>query len=475
MVSILDILIPEIVIIINILYGTFLPLIFSKLAVVNNFKPNLSSSFHIFSILMCILALAFAYNTISTNSFFGFSYYINALIYIAKLLILIFAIITLSLSFFHATKPYEVVLIMLGGILGALFMTSGGDYLIIYLGLELLSISTYILLASDTTNRRSINASIKYTLLSLLSSSFILLGISLIYGYYGTTSLYIPYYFNFDTNGYSTLFYLAHFFIFIGFSFKLGLFPFHSWVPDIYEGAPIYSVAYITLIPKTAYISFIISLITQYQYFTFSQFFSTICIFSIVYSSIAALNQTSFLRVLGYSSINNMGICILPLVIGDSISILACFFYLFIYLLLNTIIFAIITIVKIPTIYDINRILKYPFIAFAFTLTIFSLAGVPPLAGFFGKFFILTSLFAQELYFFGAIVLIFSAISAFFYVRLIANLFFNLPVLFDSTTTAQFNFTLIYFFTFINLFFPLFLNFFYNDANLNLIDSVINN
>jgi NADH-quinone oxidoreductase subunit N len=453
---IIDLLLPETVIIFNILIASIFPLILNKQNTSFLYKPKQSNSLHNFSILCCIIAFLFAYNNVTCSAFFGFHLQNSFLIWCAKLVIIIFVIITLIISLFHKTPKFEIVILMLSGLLGALLMISAGDFIILYLGLELLSLSIYVILASNTKIRSTIEAGIKYLLFSALSSGFIIFGIALIYGFIGTTSLFYDTILG-DFNSKGSL-HIANILIITGFAFKLGLFPFHAWVTDIYQGAPLYAVTYITLVPKIAYISVLFTLILQYkdtQSFVLLQY---LAIFSVIFSSIAALNQTHLLRVLGYSSINNIGICVLPLTICTSDAFVASGLYLIIYLLLNTIIFSIITISPITTIYDIKRLNKYPLIALAFTLTMFSNAGIPPLAGFFGKFLVVSTLFSNSYMFLGVLVLITSAISAFFYVRLISNMFFNLPVLFTKTTKSVFCQPIVFMCSFINLFFPLFIS-----------------
>jgi len=361
----IDILIPEIIIFINLVVIIILPFIFSKQNNINNLIPKQEISLNIFSLVCCIFSLLFLINNNTVTSLFGYHIYINNITYCAKLLVYFFAIILLIMFIYIKVKKKELFIIVLCGILGASFTIMAGDLIILYLGLELLSLSTYIMIASKTTKKHSIEAGIKYILFSALSSGFILLAISLVYGYIGTTAIFIrPFLLLLipDLN----MFIINTFFL-VGFSFKLGLFPFHNWVPDIYQGAPIYAVTFLTLIPKIVYLSFLSFLTIQYQHILIPNLLIFISIFSIIFSSIAAINQTYILRILAYSSINNLGLTVLPLFIGNLESILISGTYLIIYLVLNTIIFSIISIVPISTINDINILNKYPLLAFCFT------------------------------------------------------------------------------------------------------------
>jgi NADH-quinone oxidoreductase subunit N len=220
---------------------------------------------------------------------------------------------------------------------------------------------------------------------------------------------------------------IANLFILIGLSFKLGLFPFHSWVPDVYQGAPLYSIVFLILIPKIAYISFIVTLILQFRGTWQFIPLTYLGIFSIIFSGVAAINQTYILRLLGYSTINNIGISVLPLAIGSMDGIVVTGVYLGIYLLLNAVVFSILGLCPILSLYDMSSLVVYPFLGLCFTLTMFSNAGIPPLVGFFGKYCVIASLFGNRGYFSGIIVIITSAISAFFLYT-----FNKLPILYGS-------------------------------------------
>ena len=433
MINNLDILLPEI----------FLSLsIFTILMLGVFIKKSFNIIFNLTSLIL-ILTIAIILNNpnneekIFLNSFMrdGFSNYFKILILISSLLVL-----NSSKNFITENNldKFEYPIIILLSILGMFFMVSSNDLILFYLGLELQSLSLYILASIDRDNLRSSESGIKYFVLSALSSGLLLYGCSLLYGFTGST--------NFDLiasqlNKENLGAVFAMVFILVGLAFKVSAVPFHMWTPDVYEGAPTSITNYFAVVPKVAGLAVLI----KFMLIPFSNIFSewqTILIFisiaSMILGAVAAIVQKNIKRLLAYSSIGHIGYALAGVATGEISGYVSTIIYISIYVVMNIGAFSCLYILKKDGQYkenisDLSGISKkHPLLAISFLIILFSMAGVPPLGGFFAKFYIFTAVIEKEMYALAIIGLLTTVISAFYYLKIIKTIYFD-----DSVATLD--------------------------------------
>jgi len=369
-----------------------------------------------------------------------------------KILILIssFFVLNASKNFIIDKKlaKFEYPIIILLSILGMFFMVSANDIILFYLGLELQSLALYILASIDRDNLRSSEAGIKYFVLSALSSGLLLYGCSLLYGFTGST--------NFDLianqlNKENTGAVFAMVFILVGLAFKVSAVPFHMWTPDVYEGAPTSITNYFAVVPKVAGIAVLI----KFMLIPFSNIITewkTIMIFisiaSMILGAVAAIGQKNIKRLLAYSSIGHVGYALAGVATGVTSGYESTIVYISIYVIMNIGAFSCLYLLKKDGEYkenisDLSGISKKnPILAISFLIILFSLAGIPPLGGFFAKFYVFTAVLEQKMYALAIIGLLTTVISAFYYLRVIKIIYFDDSVVtFDVTKNkiAQFS------------------------------------
>ena len=352
-----------------------------------------------------------------------------------KILILVSSIFVLSSSqlFIKDNKldKFEYPIIILLSILGMFFMVSSNDLILFYLGLELQSLSLYILSAIDRDNLRSTEAGIKYFVLSALSSGLLLYGCSLLYGFTGSTN------FNIIANqlnkeNIGAVF--AMVFILVGLSFKISAVPFHMWTPDVYQGAPTSVTSFFAVAPKVAGLAVLIRFMSV-PFENILQEWQTIIIFisiaSMILGAVAAIGQNNIKRLMAYSSIGHIGYALAGVATGSISGFSNSIVYITIYVVMNIGAFGCIFMMKKEGKYseeikDLSGISKkQPILALALLLILFSLAGIPPLAGFFAKFYIFMSVIESEMYTLAVIGLLTTVISAFYYLRIIKIIYFD--------------------------------------------------
>ncbi len=393
---------------------------------------------YMLTIISLIFTIALILNQPNTIiKIFNDSYIIDNLSIFMKVITLLFCIFVLLLS-----KDYiktnnidkiEYPIIILSSILGMLLMISSYDLIIFYLGLELQSISLYILASFNRTNIKSTEAGLKYFVLSALASGLLLYGCSLIYGFTGST--------NFETisanlKEINTGAVFGIVFILVGLAFKVSAVPFHMWTPDVYEGSPTSVTSFFALIPKIAALSVFI----RFMFVPFINVMSqwqTIIIFlsiaSMILGAVAAIGQNNIKRLMAYSSIGHMGYALAGLATGSNEGIQSAITYLIIYLVMNLGAFGCIFMMKregtfYENINDLSGLSKnHPMLALSFLIMLFSLAGIPPLAGFFAKFYIFMSVIEVKMYALAIIGLLSTVISAFYYLRIIKIIYFDKP------------------------------------------------
>jgi len=401
----------------------------------------------IFNLTSLIILLTIAIILNSSNNvekiFLG-SFTRDAFSNFFKILILVSSLFVLNSSknFILDNKlaKFEYPIIILLSILGMFFMVSSNDIILFYLGLELQSLSLYILASIDRDNLKSSESGIKYFVLSALSSGLLLYGCSLLYGFTGST--------NFDLisnelNKENTGAVFAMVFILVGLAFKVSAVPFHMWTPDVYEGAPTSITSYFAVVPKVAGLAVMI----KFMFIPFSKIlmeWQTIIIFisiaSMILGAVAAIGQKNIKRLLAYSSIGHIGYALAGVATGVIPGYESAIVYIAIYVVMNIGAFSCLYLLKKDGQYkenisDLSGISKkHPVLAISFLVILFSLAGIPPLGGFFAKFYVFSAVVEQKMYVLAIIGLLTTVISAFYYLRIIKTIYFDDSVIsFDAT------------------------------------------
>ena len=354
-----------------------------------------------------------------------------------KILILVssFFVLIMSKKYIQDinNNKFEYPVIMLIAILGMFFMVSSNDLILFYLGLELQSLSLYILASIDRDNLRSSEAGIKYFVLSALSSGLLLYGCCLLYGFTGSTNFQVISNNVGDIN-IGTIF--AMIFILVGLAFKVSAVPFHMWTPDVYEGSPTSVTSFFAIVPKIAGIAVFIrfmyspfqNILDQWQYILVF-----ISIASMILGAVAAINQKNIKRLIAYSSISHMGYAIAGISTGTESGFKSTMIYILIYSVMNIGFFAFVFLMKrsgkyVEEINELSGISKnHPLAALSLLIVLFSLAGIPPLAGFFAKFYIFMSVIEIGMYTLAIIGLITTVVSAFYYIRIVKVMYFDNP------------------------------------------------
>ena len=410
------------------------------------------NSLTIFTLVLGIALVAS--QTFEVKKIFNESYIIDQLSIFMKGLTLLFSLFVLLTSKEYIKKnnidKIEYPIIILASTLGMILMISSYDLIIFYLGLELQSLCLYILASFKKNEEKSTEAGLKYFVLSALASGLLLYGCSLIYGFTGSTNFQIIS-INLDQSNPGAVFGIV--FIIVGLAFKVSAVPFHMWTPDVYEGSPTSVTSFFALIPKIAAMSVFI----RFMYVPFinviDQWQSIIVFLSIasmILGAIAAIGQNNIKRLMAYSSIGHMGYALAGLSTGTNQGIQSTIIYLTIYLVMNLGAFGCIFMLKRENVYyeninDLSGLSKnHPILSFSFLIILFSLAGIPPLAGFFAKFYIFMSVIEAQMYMLAIIGLLTTVISAFYYLRIIKLIYFDKPKKpFDETYDLGLKSTLI--------------------------------
>ena len=385
---------------------------------------------------------------------FNESYIIDSFAVFMKVLTLLFCIFVIIVSKeyikINNIDKIEYPIIILASTLGMILMISSYDLIIFYLGLELQSLSLYILTSFKKNDEKSTEAGLKYFVLSALATGLLLYGFSLIYGFTGSTNFEIISK-NLSENNTGAVFGIV--FVIVGLAFKISVVPFHMWTPDVYEGAPTSVTSFFTLVPKIAGIAVFI----RFMYVPFLNVINqwqTIIIFlsiaSMILGAVAAIGQTNIKRLMAYSSIGHMGYALAGLSTGTNEGIQSTIVYLTIYLVMSFGTFACIFMMRrentfYENINDLSGLSKNnPMMALCFLVMLFSLAGIPPLAGFFAKFYIFVAVIEVKMYALAVIGLITTVISAFYYLRIIKIIYFDKPKKsFDKSNDLGLIFSLI--------------------------------
>ena len=331
----------------------------------------------------------------------------------------------------------EYFVLVLLSILGMMVMVSGYSLLTLYLGLEILSLSLYTLIAIARKRSGAIEAALKYFVLGAIASGLLLYGMSMIYGISGSLNISEISAFASDANLASRETLIINFglvFLVIGIAFKLGAVPFHMWVPDVYQGSPTSVTMFISTVPKIAAVAMLVRLLVDglgamHPYW--SDLFMILALLSIALGSVVALMQTNIKRMLAYSTISHVGFVMLGFVTGVITGYGAATFYILVYVLMSLAAFGVIILLnkkgfEAEEISDYKGLSKSsPWFALMMLAVMLSMAGVPPFIGFYSKFFILQQVISAGFVTVAIIAVVFAVISAYYYLQIIKSMYFN--------------------------------------------------
>ncbi len=394
---------------------------------------------------LAVIAVAIAFVLVVSNSSEGTTFsglfVVDSFSTLAKGLILIGTAATLIMSMDYIRREgmerFEFPVLVLLATVGMLMMVSANDLMSLYVGIELQSLALYVIAAFKRDTLKSTEAGLKYFVLGALSSGMLLYGASLIYGFTGTT--------NFEAIGAlytqagqepSIGLIVGLVFLISGLAFKVSAVPFHMWTPDVYEGASTPATAFFAIAPKVAAMALLVRVMIAPFYGAvdyWQQVISFIAILSMGYGAFAALRQTNIKRLMAYSSISHMGFALVGLAAGTEQGVQSVLIYLLIYLEMNIGTFAAILTMRVKGqmvegIDDLAGLGKNnPMLGLVLAILFFSLAGIPPLAGFFGKFYVFLAAIDANLYTLAVLGVLSSVVGAYYYLRLIKIIYFDEP------------------------------------------------
>jgi len=343
--------------------------------------------------------------------------------------------VLLSRNYFNQQKYHrgEFYILLLFTTVGMMLIASANDLIILFLGIELMSVCLYILAGFIRTKKRSNEAALKYFLLGAFSTGFLLYGIALIYGAVGTTNLLMIRNL-FAVVSTKPLFVIGAGLLIIGLSFKVAAVPFHMWAPDVYEGAPTPVTAFMsTGVKAAAFAAFITVFIRTFDFLggRVNELIALLAAASMILGNIVALAQTNIKRMLAYSSIAHAGYMLSGIAVGTLDGQVGVMFYLVAYSMMNLGAFSIVSFVERED--DKNLSLddytglsrQQPLLAFLMSVFMFALAGVPPCAGFFGKYYVFFAAIKSQMTWLAIIGVLTSLVSAYYYLRLVVLMYFR--------------------------------------------------
>ena len=424
----LNLVLPEIFISLSIMF----------LLVLGVFKNDSSKIIFNISLLVLLIASIITLNetfSIDRVTLFNNSVVIDHMSSLMKIITLIgaFLVLVISSAYLKSFKIFKIEypVLILSSVLGMMVMISSNDLMVFYMGLELQSLALYVLATFNRDQLKSSEAGLKYFVLSALSSGLLLYGCSLIYGFSGSTNFNVISS-QLNSNEYVLTFGIV--FILVGLAFKISAVPFHMWAPDVYEGSPTSVTLFFTMVPKiaalTVFIRFLyvpfLNLIDQWQ-----MIIIFLSIASMLFGAIAAIGQTNIKRLVAYSSIGHIGYTLAGLATGSNEGIQSSIIYITIYVIMNLALFSCLLMLKRNDQYyedidDLSGLSKnHPILSISLLVILFSLAGIPPLAGFFAKFYIFKAVIEQSMYFLAIVGLLSTVIAAFYYLRIIKIIYFD--------------------------------------------------
>jgi NADH-quinone oxidoreductase subunit N len=368
-----------------------------------------------------------------------------------KVLVLGGSAFSLMLALPHAeeqgTHKFEYAILVLLATLGMMAMVSANDLMSLYVGLELQSLALYVLAAIKRDDAKATEAGLKYFVLGALSSGMLLYGASLVYGFTGHTNLE-QIVLTIATEGRSVGLIFGLVFLLAGVAFKISAVPFHMWTPDVYEGAPTPVTAFFASAPKVAAMTLMVRLVME-AFEPISQDWQQIVIFlsiaSMVLAAFAAIGQRSIKRLIAYSSIGHVGFALVGLSAGTQVGVEGVAIYMAIYVAMTIGLFACVLSLRTETghVETIDELAgaaqTRPFVAAVMAILMFSLIGMPPLAGFFAKWHAFLAAIDAQLYVLAVIGVLASAVSAFYYLRVVKVMYFDEPVHQFQAVPAELN------------------------------------
>tara|TARA_B100001250_G_scaffold377876_1_gene367296 strand:- start:152 stop:1570 length:1419 start_codon:yes stop_codon:yes gene_type:complete len=424
----INLVLPEIFISLSIMF----------LLVLGVFKKNSSKLVYNITLLVFLFSIIITLNetySIDRITLFNDSIVIDYMSSLMKIFTLVsaFFVLVISPSYLKTFKIFKIEypILILSSVLGMMVMISSNDLMVFYMGLELQSLALYVLATFNRDQLKSSEAGLKYFVLSALSSGLLLYGCSLIYGFSGSTNFDIISY-QLNSNEYALTFGIV--FILVGLAFKISAVPFHMWAPDVYEGSPTSVTLFFTMVPKiaalTVFIRFLyvpfLNLIDQWQIIIIF-----LSIASMLFGAIAAIGQKNIKRLIAYSSISHIGYTLAGLTTGSNDGIQSSIIYISIYVIMNLALFSCLLMLKrnnkyYENIEDLSGLSRnHPLLSLSFLIILFSLAGIPPLAGFFAKFYVFMAVLEQSMYFLAIVGLLSTVIAAFYYLRIIKIIYFD--------------------------------------------------
>ncbi len=389
-------------------------------------------------VILFLVGLSFVAVPTGRRELFGGSFVVDDFARYLKLLTLVGSAgaLLLSLDYLTAEKQqkFEFGVLILLSTLGMMMLISAADLIALYLGLETMSLSLYVIAASNRDNLKSTEAGLKYFVLGALSSGMLLYGASLIYGFTGTVS-FAGIAKAAGQGGIGLIFGIV--FLFVGFCFKISAVPFHMWTPDVYEGAPTPVTAFFAAAPKVAGIAIFLR-VTMVAFPAITHEWQQIVVFvsiaSMTLGAFAAIGQRNFKRLMAYSSIGHMGFALVGLAAGTPEGVQGVLIYMVIYVAMTLGVFAVILAMRrdgvlVENIGDLAGLARTsPTMAFFLAMLLFSLAGIPPLAGFFAKFYVFLAAIKAGLFTLAVIGVLASVVGSYYYLLIVKIMYFDEPV-----------------------------------------------
>ena len=356
-----------------------------------------------------------------------FSYFVLAMVYVYS---------KFHLREFRMFRS-DFYTLSLEALLGIMLLISANNLIMIYLGLELLALSSYTLVAYNRDSRRGPEAAMKYFVLGSMASGMLLYGMSMIYGATGTLDLY-QIAEAVQANGADDIMLVFGLvFLIVGLAFKFGAVPFHMWVPDVYHGAPVATTLFISSVPKLAAFAMAFRLLQTglgELHDDWSQMLSVLVLLSIVVGNLAAIVQTNIKRMLAYSTISHMGFVLMGLLPGSPTGYGASMFYVIVYSMMSAAAFGMVILLsargveaeQLDDFRGLNQ--RNPWYAAVMAMVMFSMAGVPVFVGFFAKWLVIQAALDAGMVWLAILAVVFSVVGAFYYIRVVKLMYFDEPV-----------------------------------------------
>ncbi len=406
---------------------------------------NIFYSSHFFALIFAVLSMmALITNFAVIDNLFANSFVLNPFTSLVKIItvLLLVLVILISLDFVYSIKKFsaEFLALLMIATSGGMVLVSANDFLVFYLGLEMQALSLYLLAAIRRDSKMSAEAGMKYFILGCLASGLLLFGVSLIYGFSGAINFdvlnQLYHGFGVEKNAIPAAVMFGFVLVITAMFFKVSAAPFHMWTPDVYQGSAITVTTFFATVAKfttaMALLRFATNVLLGWE--GIGSLFASVALLSIAIGSFGAIFQKDLKRLLAYSSIAHVGFFLLGVASFGREATAACILYMIIYALISIGSFAFLNLIKVKDeqkSYEISSLSglskKHPVMAFSLSVLMFSTAGIPPLAGFFSKFYILTFSIAYGYLYFAIAAILISVVAAFYYLRVIKVMYFDEP------------------------------------------------